>query len=975
MDNVRRIAVKELFGFFSSLTAFIFFGAFLAVTLFVFFWVDTFFARNIADVRPMFEWMPVLMIFLVPSLTMRMWSEERRSGTLEFLLTAPVNNLELVLGKFLACLGLIVVALALTLPIPVTVALLGGPLDWGPVIGGYVAALFLAASYTAIGLTISARTDNQIVSLLMSALVCGLFFLIGSDGLTSLFGSHIGEVLKLLGSGSRFQSITRGIIDLRDLYYYVSITGVFICLNVLGLEQLRWSGNESNLRHRRWTAFTALCVANFIAANFWLQQVAWARVDLTQGQIYSISPATRKYLDRLQEPLLIRGYFSKKTHPLLQPLVPRLRDLLKEYAVAGNGKVRVEFVDPLEKPELEKEAVERYGIKPVVFQTASKYQAALTNSYFDILIKYGDQFQTLGWKDLIEVKARNEKDIDVDLRNPEYDITSTIKKVLYGYQGSGNLFLNIEQPVKFTGYISPDDRLPEPLVKFKKSLVEALEKLKDQSNGKFSFELLDPDAQAGQLGRKLETDYGFRPMALGLFDPKTFWFYMTLRSGDQVVQVPLPEELTRAALDRSLQAALKRFSKGFLKTIGICAPESPGGFGMTMGMGREGFSMLKERLGDAYTVENVSLDKGVVPPQVDLLLLIAPEHLNDKRLFAVDQFLMKGGTVILATSPFDVSIDRAMNCRRVDSGLDKWLRNYGIDIQKTMVLDSQNFPLPIPTRRVVAGFTVEQTTLAPYPYFVDVRGRGLEDGNRIASGINQVVLTWPSPIVVDGQKNKQRRVVELLHSSPESWTSSETFIEPNYSEQQPLGFPVGKDKGKKLLAVALEGSFQSYFDGKKSPLIETNSEQSSAVEAPSNTASKPQKEAVITNIISKSPESARIILFASNSFLSDKMLWLASESLGSQYIKPIELIQNAVDWSLEDRELLAIRGRGHFARTLRPMSQGFEIFFEYLNYGLACVGLFLVWLARRHFWLRTRERFDKLLHSMSAVSRVEEARL
>ncbi|MCP4406338.1 MAG: ABC transporter permease subunit, partial [Gammaproteobacteria bacterium] len=116
MNNLLRIARKEFTGFFSSPIAFIFLGAFLAVTLFVFFWVETFFARNIADVRPLFEWMPLLLIFLVAAITMRMWSEERRAGTLEFLLTAPVKSYQLVLGKFLACLALLAVALALTLP-------------------------------------------------------------------------------------------------------------------------------------------------------------------------------------------------------------------------------------------------------------------------------------------------------------------------------------------------------------------------------------------------------------------------------------------------------------------------------------------------------------------------------------------------------------------------------------------------------------------------------------------------------------------------------------------------------------------------------------------------------------------------------------------------------------------------------------------------------------------------------------------
>jgi ABC-2 type transport system permease protein len=235
MDVSWRIAQKEFTGFFSSPVAFIFFGAFLSVSLFVFFWVETFFARNIADVRPLFEWMPVLLVFLVAAVTMRMWAEERRSGTMEFLLTLPVSSLQLVLGKFLACLGLVAIALTLTLPLPITVSLLG-PLDWGPVLGGYLAALFLAAAYTAIGLFISALSANQIVSLMVTVAVCGFFYLLGSDSLTALFGNLAAEYLKLLGAGSRFDSITRGVIDLRDLYFYLSLVGVFLTLHKAEIE-------------------------------------------------------------------------------------------------------------------------------------------------------------------------------------------------------------------------------------------------------------------------------------------------------------------------------------------------------------------------------------------------------------------------------------------------------------------------------------------------------------------------------------------------------------------------------------------------------------------------------------------------------------------------------------------------------------------------------------------------------------------
>src|SRR5271166_1907435 len=208
-SQVLRVAKKELSSYFSSPAAFIFIGVFLAALLFIFFWVDRFFARNIADVRPLFEWMPVLLIFLVSAMTMRMWSEERRAGTLEFLMTAPVRPVDLVIGKFLACLALVAITLALTLPLPATVAILG-PLDWGPVAGGYIATLALASAYISIGLFVSSRTDNQIVSLIVSALICSAFYILGSDAVTSLFGNDGGALLRLLGSGSRFESIARG---------------------------------------------------------------------------------------------------------------------------------------------------------------------------------------------------------------------------------------------------------------------------------------------------------------------------------------------------------------------------------------------------------------------------------------------------------------------------------------------------------------------------------------------------------------------------------------------------------------------------------------------------------------------------------------------------------------------------------------------------------------------------------------------
>ena len=162
MKQLLAITRKEVGSYFGSPLAFIFLGVFLASTLFLFFWFETFFARGVADVRPLFRWLPLLTVFLVAALTMRQWSEEENSGTLEMLLTLPVTSAQLVLGKFLAVMALIGIAFALTLPLPFTVAFLGD-LDTGPVVGGYLAATLLAAAYAAMGLFLSSRTSNQII--------------------------------------------------------------------------------------------------------------------------------------------------------------------------------------------------------------------------------------------------------------------------------------------------------------------------------------------------------------------------------------------------------------------------------------------------------------------------------------------------------------------------------------------------------------------------------------------------------------------------------------------------------------------------------------------------------------------------------------------------------------------------------------------------------------------------------------------
>ncbi|MGW8251779.1 MAG: DUF7088 domain-containing protein [Anaerolineales bacterium] len=497
MRQIFSITRKELEGYFGSPLAMIFLGSFLAAELFIFFNVETFFARGIADVRPMFRWMPVLLVFLVAALTMRQWSEEMRSGTLEVLLTLPVSLVRLVLGKFLAVMALVGLALLLTLPLPVTASILG-PLDWGPVIGGYLAALLMAAAYAAIGLFVSSRTDNQIVALISTVLLGGLLYLIGTRGVTDFLGGTASQVLWALGTGSRFESIERGVIDLRDLVYYLSLTGIFLTLNVFSLDSLRWSERQVGYQ-RKMMLTVSLILVNLVLVNVWLYPLQGLRLDLTAGKEYTLSPVSRDLLKNLQEPLLIRGYISERTHPLLAPLVPQIRDLLREYEIASGGKVTAEIVDPQQDPQIESEANQTYGIRPTPFQIAGRYEASVINSYFDILVRYGDQSEVLSFRDLIEV-VPSPQGADVHLRNLEYDLTSSIKKVVYGFQSVDSILAELEQPVQLTLYETPGS-IPDWLQATEASMHSVAGQISDSSQGKLQFQVVNLDDPNSQVSR------------------------------------------------------------------------------------------------------------------------------------------------------------------------------------------------------------------------------------------------------------------------------------------------------------------------------------------------------------------------------------------------------------------------------------------------------------------------------------------
>lgn len=240
------IYFKEINAFFASIIGYIVIGVFLVLMGLVM-WVFPDYSildGNYATLDALFSMAPLIFLFLIPAVTMRTFAEENQSGTIELLVTRPISDWQIVGGKFLACLTLVVVALVPTALYYITVYLLGAPpgnLDSGGILGSYIGLLFLAAAFVAIGIFASSLTNNQIVAFLLAAFLC-FFVYLAFDFLSRLpvFYGKTDDLVQSIGIQYHYNSISRGVLDTRDIVYFVSLTSVFIAATVLSLGRRQW---------------------------------------------------------------------------------------------------------------------------------------------------------------------------------------------------------------------------------------------------------------------------------------------------------------------------------------------------------------------------------------------------------------------------------------------------------------------------------------------------------------------------------------------------------------------------------------------------------------------------------------------------------------------------------------------------------------------------------------------------------------
>lgn len=249
-----------------------------------------------------------------------------------------------------------------------------------------------------------------------------------------------------------------------------------------------------------------------------------------------------------------------------------------------------------------------------------------------------------------------------------------------------------------------------------------------------------------------------------------------------------------------------------------------------------------------------------------------------------------------------------------------------------------------------------------YPYFIDVRGDGLNQDNPITADLPQATITWASPITVDNDKQQQREVTKLLTSSENAWLSASTDVLPRIDANGMTAYTPSGEQSSQLLGVIVQGRFNSWFTDKPSPLLSDEKTEDNTDNTAADTGEEPASEdATFSGIINRSPESARIILISSNDFLRDEVVSIAESTGGSEYLNTLQLMANNIDWALEDAGLLSIRSRGHFNRTLPPLEQGTQVFWEYFNYGFALLALIIIALVQHQLQKIRQRRYELLL--------------
>ena len=388
MKRTRIVAEREIQNFFDHPTAYILMVAFLGLSLFLAF--RSIYALSLASLRPLFDLLPWLFAVFIPALTMRSVAEEKRTGTIEWLSSYPLGELEILMGKLIGNWFFVMLSLAGTLPMALGVFLLSDA-DPGIMLAQYIGASLLAMQGVAIGLWASTATKNQVTAFILATSVSFALVFIGTPVVLYGLTPFLGTALSRLSVMGHFENVARGVIDLRDIVYFLSTAGLFVAMAVGLLVKQRLS--EQRESYKRLRAGIAISLGLVVVTNLLGGNIG-GRVDLTRESLYTLSPGSEETLDNLSDLVTLKLFISDELPSELQPTLRDVRDLISDMNRAGGDNLVVENLNPGDDLDIAAEA-RSLGIIENEFNVLRDDEFEVRRGWFGLALLYADQQEVI----------------------------------------------------------------------------------------------------------------------------------------------------------------------------------------------------------------------------------------------------------------------------------------------------------------------------------------------------------------------------------------------------------------------------------------------------------------------------------------------------------------------------------------------------------------------------------------------------